>query len=84
MQPIQVAEFLRAEQRARGLDGKQFAKLTATLNQSSCAAILRGNASPRLSTLERIFDALGYDLEIQAIKRVRNTETNPTMPFSDL
>lgn len=79
MQPIQVAEFLRAEQRARGLNGIQFAKLTDTF-QSTSAAILRGNASPRLSTLERIFNALGYDLEIQAVKRVRNTETNPTMP----
>ena len=60
---MQVAELLRSARLEAGLTQVQLAARLGT-TQSAIARWESGQVSPRVSTLQRVLDGLGYELEL--------------------
>ncbi len=63
-----LAELLRAARAAAKLTQAQ-AAVASDLTVAAYVAIEKGRAEPKLSTLRRICDALGLDLELRVAPR---------------
>jgi transcriptional regulator with XRE-family HTH domain len=68
--PMEVGPILRAARHGAGISQEELARRAQT-SQPTIAAYEAGRSTPRLDTIERLLDACGYDLALDARPQVR-------------
>ncbi len=67
---MEIGALLRAARHGAGISQEELARRART-SQPTIAAYEAGRSTPRLDTLERLLDASGFDLALEARPRIR-------------
>src|SRR5688500_14813170 len=70
---MDVPDLIVEARRSSGLSLRELAARAGT-SHSTLSAYERGKVAPSVDTLERVLDAAGFAIEIDAVRRIRRTE----------
>ncbi len=63
MNPIEIGKMIKERREFLGIDQISFCEI-AEISQHTLSSIENGKGNPSLSTLQKVFDVLGFELKL--------------------